>query len=1247
MSNNFAFKSLTNCYPVQKTLRFKLIPQGKTLEHIKNGGFLERDEKRYQDSKIVQGFIDDLCREFIEKALEQVGIDNWEELEKLNNEKASKDKVDKEKSKLRSSMLKRFEDFSKENYEFKVGSENKNLFGEIVNGKTTFVTNFLPQWMNKHGYEEGGIQLAKKFNGFTGYFNTFMQNRQNMFTVKGEATSVFTRAVDDNFTRFLNNKRKLQEVEKNEVSLRELDGFCNDLIDANSYSKWLSPNGITFYNEQIGKVNSQLNELKQKGVINKKIKLDVLYKQILCEGESSFKIEKIENDGELASALNLICELWFKESDGEEFFSKNVIESIEDGFDDIKIESKKVGDFSKVLFGNRNSLFVEEEDQDKTVSLHHLIEDYNSASDKNVDIASILKSLNDKLGKLKEEVDGRRPAVTDIASEYSDSEGKELIKDNGKIEQIKDFLDKLKEYESTVRIFENKTDNVDGIDFYIELDGVLKKFKEFDKLYNQIRSYLTQKPYSIDKIPMKFEKGTILNGWAINNEKSQYIASILRKDGNYFLAIYNCKKKPRPDLNNLNQDDSESYYEKLVYNQIADPKKDIPRRYFSAKYKHNAPSDLERLYKCDKGKDTKQKSYNKNNEALAKYLDYYIESINKDDDYQAWYDFNFKNATAYNSMSEFNNYVAKQAYYMRFIEISSEEVDALVDEGRLFLFKIYNKDYSQYATGSKNLHTLYWEELFGEGNLNGGYPIKLNGGASLFYRERSIESPIVHKEGELLINKTYEVDGVWKSISDDDYVKAQEIARSKKSIKEVQEILSNEFADGDKFVVKKCKHDIIKDKRYADDHFQFHVPITLNRCPKDQKINQSVLETIKKRDDITFLGIDRGERHLLYLTLVDSKGNIKFQRTMNLVPCNRGDKIIEMDYRSKLDNKAKVREEARKSWKQIGNIKDLKQGYLSQVVHEIAKIVVENNAVIVMEDLNLGFKRGRQKFEKQVYQKFEKQLIDKLSYLSFKPGTGIDPYAPGGIANGLQLCEQVEKLGDIKGQVGIIFYVRPWNTSHVDPTTGFMNLFQLGKIKSGKKWKEFFEHFDGIAYDEDNECFRFDFNYKNFVSVKDFTNRWSVYTQGKRLVNNKDDSGNWSSKEIDVTEKLKSLLDDAGIRWNEGNDLLDELQKLEPNGWTELGWLFKVTCNLRNSEIGTDVDYILSPVKNSDGEFFDSRVANERQPKDADANGAYHIALKGLQLVDEGINEGKEGKLSVKSLKNTDWNRWIQEFHKS
>ena len=45
------------------------------------------------------------------------------------------------------------------------------------------------------------------------------------------------------------------------------------------------------------------------------------------------------------------------------------------------------------------------------------------------------------------------------------------------------------------------------------------------------------------------------------------------------------------------------------------------------------------------------------------------------------------------------------------------------------------------------------------------------------------------------------------------------------------------------------------------------------------------------------------------------------------------------------------------------------------------ELVLQYNAVIVFEDLNAGFKRGRQKIEQSVYQKLELALAKKLNFI--------------------------------------------------------------------------------------------------------------------------------------------------------------------------------------------------------------------------------------------------------------------------
>lgn len=71
---------------------------------------------------------------------------------------------------------------------------------------------------------------------------------------------------------------------------------------------------------------------------------------------------------------------------------------------------------------------------------------------------------------------------------------------------------------------------------------------------------------------------------------------------------------------------------------------------------------------------------------------------------------------------------------------------------------------------------------------------------------------------------------------------------------------------------------------------------------------------------------------------------------------------------------------------------------------------------------------------------------------------------------------------------------------------------------------------------------------------------------------------------------------------------------------------------------------MLSPVKNEDGKFFNSdEVKDGTLPENADANGAYNIARKGLLLV-ERIKDCPDEKLDKVDLKvtNLDWMKFAQ-----
>jgi len=433
---------------------------------------------------------------------------------------------------------------------------------------------------------------------------------------------------------------------------------------------------------------------------------------------------------------------------------------------------------------------------------------------------------------------------------------------------------------------------------------------------------------------------------------------------------------------------------------------------------------------------------------------------------------------------------------------------------------------------------------------------------------------------------------------------------------------------------------LIKDKRYTVDQFQFHVPITMNfKADGNGNINQKAIDYLRSASDTHIIGIDRGERNLLYLVVIDGNGKICEQFSLNEIEVEYNGEKYSTNYHDLLNVKENERKQARQSWQSIANIKDLKEGYLSQVIHKISELMVKYNAIVVLEDLNAGFMRGRQKVEKQVYQKFEKKLIEKLNYLVFKKQSSD---LPGGLMHAYQLANKFESFNTLGKQSGFLFYIPAWNTSKMDPVTGFVNLFDV-KYESVDKAKSFFSKFDSIRYNVERDMFEWKFNYGEFTKKAEGTKTdWTVCSYGNRIITfrNPDKNSQWDNKEINLTENIKLLFERFGIDLS--SNLKDEImQRTEKEFFIELISLFKLVLQMRNSWTGTDIDYLVSPVCNENGEFFDSRNVDETLPQNADANGAYNIARKGMILLDKIKKSNGEKKLAL-SITNREWLSFAQ-----
>ena len=1237
-----SMKDLTGQYSLSKTLRFELKPIGKTLEHIEQKGLLTQDEQRAEEYEQMKGIIDRYHKAFITMCLRNCKIkvnntddelDSLEEysslLSKSKRDADDEDKLEKIKENLRKQIVNAF--------------KSGNTYGDLF--KKELIKNHLPDFVT----DEEEKQVVEHFCNFTTYFTGFHDNRKNMYSDEAKSTAIAYRLIHENFPRFFDNLRSFAKISESEVANRfpEIESafslYLNvehiaDMFHVDYFPVVLTQEQIDVYNNIIGGkteedgtkiqgINEYINLYNQHHPDVKLPFLKPLYKMILSDKVAlSWLPEEFENDEEMLTAINdfykSVQPVIFGDDENcirhlltniAEYNTDHIYISNDLGltgisqqlFDQYSIFEDAIKDelrrnVKQTPKEKRNPELLEERiknlfKKEKSFSISYLD---SLIKDKGEDT---IESYYAKLGAFDR--DGKQTVnlLTQIemayiaAKEVLDGKYDNINQSEEATKYIKDLLDAFKSLQHYIKPLlgsgeEAEKDNV----FSSQLLNVWEALDVVTPLYNKVRNWLTRKPYSTKKIKLNFENVQLLGGWDMNKE-ADYASVLLRKNNQYYLAIMDKKHNHAFDIETLPSDGA--CFEKIDYKLLPGANKMLPKVFFSkSRINEFAPStDIQIAYR----QETHKKGKNFNLADCHRLIDFFKQSIAKHEDWSK-FPFHFSDTSTYEDISGFYREVEQQGYTIGFRKISESYIYRLVDEGKLYLFQIWNKDFSDYSKGTPNMHTLYWKALFDKANL-ADVVYKLNGQAEVFYRKRSLqkENTTVHKALQPIKNKNTQNE---KSTSTFDY-------------------------------------DIVKDRRYTVDKFHFHVPITINfKSSGRPNINEHVLDIIRHHGIEHVIGIDRGERHLLYLSLIDLKGRIIKQMTLNEIKQQTGGNY-GTNYKELLATREGDRAEARRNWKKIENIKDLKAGYLSQVVHVIAQMMVEYNAIVVLEDLNMGFMRGRQKIERSVYEQFEHMLIDKLNFYVDKKK---EACAPGGLLHGLQLANKFESFNKLGKQSGCLFYVPAWNTSKIDPVTGFVNMLDA-RYESVESSRRFFSRFDVIRYNEEKNWFEFTFDYNNFHAKLDGTKtQWTLCTYGSRIktFRNPAKLNQWDNEEVVLTDEFKKVFANAGINIHgnlkEAICSLAKREHLEP-----LMHLMKLLLQLRNSKTNSEVDYMLSPVAEN-GVFYDSRSCNGNLPIDADANGAYNIARKGLWVLRQ-IQDSKPGDKLNLALSNKEWLRFVQE----
>ena len=1149
-----AFENFTNLYSNSKTLRFGLIPEGDTLSNIEKTGILAEDERLAEDFKKVKKIADEWLKAFINESLAGRSL-NLEDLlifEEKYNIFPRDEKDEEEFNDIKAKLRKEIVSYLAVNPKFK------------LLGSADLVRKELPDFAKT----EEDKNLINKFKTFTTYFTNYHKTRENIYSAEEKHASYAYRIINENLPLFIVNKKNFEIIKNSYPELIEdikksteplLNGEkVENMFSLEWFSNTLTQSGIDLYNKMIGgesledgkKIqgfNEKVNLFRQANKLDGKSvpMLKQLRKQILGDKNvPSWVTEGFKNKDSMNTAVT-------------EFYGKikSVLSTVADIFaiencdySKIYIKSRFLADISHELFKDFSFLknvllekYIANNTKSKNPEKDFLRIEYFTIADiqavmSNTDKGFIFEYFYNKIIN----------TVSGIRQFY------ELWTANqDSVPALKDLMDNILALHRTLKIFDVEGSDKDPV-FYEMFDESFDELNGAVKLYNEVRNFITKKPYSLEKIKLNFGNSTLLSGWDVNKETDN-ASVLLRKGDYYYLGIMDEEHNKIFKNAPLAEIDEESY-EKMDYKLLPKSYMMLPKVSFSKgnASKYEPSKEILRIYENGSFKAGENFSI----DDLHALIDFYKDSIAKNPEWVC-YKFNFKPTEDYQKINEFYDDVDSQGYVISFRDIKANYIDKLVKEGKLYLFKIYNKDFSPYSKGTPNLHTLYFKMLFDERNLKNTV-YKLNGGAEMFYRKKSLNY------SEEMLKKGHH---------------AEELK--------------------DKF-----NYPIIKDRRFAFDRFQFNVAVTLNPNALGFGNINDIARDFIRSNDANVIGIHRAENHLIYIVVLDSHGRIIEQQSLNEIEGYNGKKI---NYMEKLDERGKERDEARVNWQEIGNIKELKEGYLSNIISKIAALMVKHNAVCVMEDLSYNFIRERSAIEKQIYQKFEKMLIDKLNFYVDKKK---NPEELGGLLKPLQLANKFVSFEKIGKESGMIFYVSPYKVTDIDPVTGFVNLFDTRYFNIDKSLR-FFSKFKNINYNDKADWFEFSFDYSDFTDkdkIQSARTEWTVCTYGERI-ERFNENNQPKFRKVDLTKEFKALFAEYSIDYK--GDLKESILLLnDKNFFVRLLSLFRITVQMRNG------DYIISPVMDNSGKFYDSRKPNKGLPENAAANGAYNIARKGLILLD-------------------------------
>ena len=1056
------------------------------------------------------------------------------------------------------------------------------------------------------------IECLAPFANFSTYLSDYNTARKNIYAENNTSGSLGCRIITENFSIFIKNKHKYQKLVSEYASiikdvvdnLPELHDFISKFASTNDYMTFSVQDNIVKYNAIVGEINKNINLYIQQhpdeNKSPKKLHMKKLFKQILFDSESLFAVApKITEEAELKELINTLWE-----------------EILQNG---------KVLDEVMELLKNIRQYDLSEIYITKNMATKLMYWKYNDSAY----VRFIAKNITSNIVPISDVMEhiGLETYLQPMSGYKKDAllsysaikSFNEIMNNRVAVDRVHCFMNSLNDFRRIaefITIDESLLSDDEFYDTYTELKGIMRLVS---KAYDTVRNFINQRPKDISKkMKLVFGYADFMNGWDYDKIVNNVYGGAMFKKGN---RIY-IGLKPENDLFKKIRDvqEGEETMQFVKYKQL-NPNQQIPRLFHKTEWidkytrQENPRANIQKILD-KKVADKKYEYTEKESAALIKYYIYcLIES-----DYAEMYNLEFSDATEYKNINNFFETIKKSTYKIEFIDVALSQIEEWIDNKKIFMFSVHTKDYQPGAYGSKELFTMFLEQLFSEDNLKSNI-IRLCGASTVMFRKQTIKNPYVHYKGSILLNKR-DKDG--NPIPSEIYLNLRDYLNGKLT---KSELSKEEIAYLDRIKYKTAKEDIIKDRRYTEDKMFINLPITINKGCK-LEINE-FNKAIRKRAKY-IISLDRGERNLLYYTVMDFKGNIIEEGSLNI--------IDGYNYQMKLSQLEKERKDEQRNWQATSQIKHIKNGYVGKAVYKICRLVIKyEGAIIAMESLNKTFCVKRDAaIGPSVYQYFQNALLKKLSYLVLKDRK---PTEEGGILNGYQLTYCPDKIEDKLVQYGIVFFVNAGYTSKIDPVTGLTNQFKFDEYNTNEKATEFVKSFDYIRVN-DNDVAEFGFKYSNFESFcgsnknkkgkkeeadeaeKYCEREWNCIINGSRIISNKNkETKFWEYHNEDMRVELDKFCEKYNISKEHGTDIKSEMLLIcesKPAMCKEFVSLIKKVMQLRNSNRNTGEDYIISPAMNRCG-TYDSRNpgnAEKSLPTNGDSNGSRNIGIKCIMSLD-------------------------------